>query len=162
MFCFLLFAFFVAALKVCNSFCVWISDDVVDCNCGVVGLLIGHSGLLWRAGGFPSAGSLILWSIIASQILFLVLMTMNMFNKKQLLCSMMRSWSVVASHFRPFWQLSPHFLTELPGMCGPTTVPCPEWLRTPVPWCGETRGRSQVTMVYLLNRSVCCGMYVCV
>ena len=23
---------------------------------------------------------------------------------------------------RPFWQLSPHFVTELPGMCGPTTV----------------------------------------
>lgn len=23
---------------------------------------------------------------------------------------------------RPFWQLSPHFLTELPGMCGPTSV----------------------------------------
>lgn len=27
-----------------------------------------------------------------------------------------------ATHSAPFWQLSPHFLTELPGMCGPTTA----------------------------------------
>lgn len=27
-----------------------------------------------------------------------------------------------ASHAAPFWQLSPYFLTELPGQCGPTTA----------------------------------------
>jgi hypothetical protein len=27
-----------------------------------------------------------------------------------------------ASHDRPFWQLSPHFATENPGQCGPTTA----------------------------------------
>mmetsp|Transcript_40097 Transcript_40097/g.95793 ORF Transcript_40097/g.95793 Transcript_40097/m.95793 type:complete len:253 (+) Transcript_40097:35-793(+) len=27
-----------------------------------------------------------------------------------------------ASHAEPYWQLSPHFVTELPGMCGPTTA----------------------------------------
>mmetsp|Transcript_22480 Transcript_22480/g.42421 ORF Transcript_22480/g.42421 Transcript_22480/m.42421 type:complete len:248 (+) Transcript_22480:32-775(+) len=27
-----------------------------------------------------------------------------------------------ASHAEPYWQLAPHFVTELPGMCGPTTA----------------------------------------
>ena len=27
-----------------------------------------------------------------------------------------------AANPRPFWQLSPYFLTELPGQCGPTTA----------------------------------------